>query len=199
MSVRRPAPDELQPKSFEFTQENLKIAQKNIAKYPADRKQSALKSLLFLAQKQYDGWLPTAAMDYIANMLEIPYIRVYEVATFYTMFNLAPVGKYHIQLCGTTPCWLRGSDNIKHVCKKKLNLNVGGLTEDKVFSLVEVECLGACANAPMVQINDDYYEDLDEENFSRLLDDLAGGKKVKVGSQIGRKCSSPEREIQKQK
>jgi NADH-quinone oxidoreductase subunit E len=191
MSTRKPASKNIQPSSFEFTEENLQLAKKQIAKYPSDRARSAVKSLLFLAQDQHGGWIPTAAMDYIASMLGMSYISVYEVATFYTMFNLNPVGTFHIQLCGTTPCWLRGSNDLKKVCKQKLNIAVGETTDDGLFTLSEVECLGACANAPMVQINDDYYEDLSEENFSELLDNLASGKLVRVGSQVGRKCSEP--------
>ncbi|MBN9543263.1 MAG: NADH-quinone oxidoreductase subunit NuoE [Alphaproteobacteria bacterium] len=163
-----------------------------IAKYPEGRQQSAVLPLLDLAQRQNDNWIPRAAMTKIASILNMPEIRVYEVATFYTMFNLAPVGKYFIQLCGTTPCWLRGADDIKKVCKNKLGIESGETSEDGMFSLLEVECLGACSNAPMVQINDDYFEDLNEENFTKLLDDLAAGKEVKVGPQNGRLNSMPE-------
>lgn len=194
MTINQAASEDLQPKNFEFTKENLKLAEQEIKKYPVDRKRSAVKSLLYLAQKQH-GWISTAAMDYIADFLEISYIQVYEVATFYTMFNLKPVGKYHIQICGTTPCWLRGSDKLKAICKKKLNIEIGETTKDNLFTLKEVECLGACANAPMAQINDDYFEDLDEDNFTKLLDDLANDKKVKIGSQTGRLCSAPTKNL----
>jgi len=191
MSVRRPADDSIQPKDFAFTKENLKKANEHIAKYPKGRQQSAVLPLLYLAQAQNDGWIPTAAMNLIAEMLGMQYIRVYEVASFYSMFNLKPVGKYHVQICGTTPCWLRGSDEIKQACSKKLGIELGETTKDGLFTMTEVECMGACANAPMVQINDDYFEDLTPENVEKLLDDLAKGKKVRRGSQIGRSCSVP--------
>jgi len=191
MSGRHPAKEELQPKEFVFTQENMELAQKEIAKYPSEKKQSAVKSLLYLAQNQAGGWVPRAAMNHVAEILEMPFIRVYEVATFYTMFNLAPVGEHFIQICGTTPCWLRGSDEITKACSKKLGINLGETTKDNKFTLTEVECLGACANAPMVQINNDFYEDLSPELIEKLLDDLAAGREVKCGSMIGRKSSEP--------
>lgn len=178
-----------QPKSFSFTPENLARAQAIIAKYPPTRAQSALIPLLQLAQVQHDNWLPRAAMDYVAQLLEIPPIRAYEVATFYTMFNKAPVGKNFIQICTTTPCWLRGSDGIKKACHDKLGVHPGETTADGQFSVVEVECLGACVNAPMVQINDDYYEDLDEALMGKILDDLKAGKAIAKGSQTGRRGS----------
>ncbi len=178
-----------QPKSFVFTPENLVRAKAIIAKYPPLRAQSALIPLLQLAQQQHDNWLPRAAMDYVAAMLEIPPIRAYEVASFYTMFNRAPVGKHLVQICTTTPCWLRGSDGIKHACHEKLGINPGQTTPDGAFTVVEVECLGACVNAPMVQINDDYYEDLDSTLMGKILDDLKDGKQVSVGSQTGRRGS----------
>ncbi|NDF12796.1 MAG: NADH-quinone oxidoreductase subunit NuoE [Proteobacteria bacterium] len=181
-----------QPKSFAFTPENLKKAKAIIAKYPKGREQSAMLPLLDLAQRQNDNWVSIAAMNTIADLINVPYIRVYEVATFYTMFNLAPVGKYLVQVCRTTPCWLRGSDKITKTCKKKLGIEMNETTADGKFTLVEVECMGACVNAPMVQINDDYYEDLDEKNMETLLSQLAAGKKVTVGSQIGRQTSAPE-------
>lgn len=188
MSVRRLDPN--QPESFEFTPENLETAKKTIAKYPEGRQASAIISLLWLAQKQHDYWLPEPAIRYVAEMLDMPYIRALEVATFYTMFNLSPVGKHFIQLCGTTPCWLRGADDLKEVCRKRIG-DQQQVSADGNFSWLEVECLGACANAPMVQINDDYYEDLTAENFEKLLDDLAAGREVKIGSQTGRKSSEP--------
>lgn len=177
--------------SFEFSKENLKKAKEYISKYPEGKQRSALLPLLHLAQKQNDNWLPQDALDCIANMLELPPIKVYEVATFYTMFNLKPVGKNHIQVCRTTPCWLRGSDDITKLCKKKLGIGLGETTSDGQFSLIEVECLGACVNAPMIQINDDYFEDLDAKLMEKIIDDLAAGKEVKVGSQSGRQCSAP--------
>ena len=180
-----------QKASFEFTKENLKKAKEYIAKYPEGRQRSALMPLLWLAQKQNDNWLPQDALDYIADMLELPPIKVYEVATFYTMYNLKPVGKNHIQVCRTTPCWLRGADDITNLCKEKLGIGLGEITNDGQFSLIEVECLGACVNAPMIQINDDYFEDLTPESMEKIIDDLAAGKKVKIGSQTGRQCSAP--------
>jgi NADH-quinone oxidoreductase subunit E len=158
--------------NFSFNNDNLKKAQDIIKKYPENKQKSAILPLLDLAQRQMNGWLPKASIEYVANFLNIPFIRAYEVATFYTMFNLQPVGRYHIQICGTTPCWLRGSDKIAAICQKKLAINFGELTSDKKFSLTEVECLGACVNAPVVQINDDFFEDLDEEGMVRLIDSL---------------------------
>ncbi len=178
-----------QPKEFSFTPDNLARAKAIIAKYPATRAQSALIPLLQLAQQQHDNWLPRAAMDYVAAMLDVPPIRAYEVASFYTMFNRAPVGKHLVQICTTTPCWLRGSDGIKKACHDKLGINPGQTTPDGAFTVMEVECLGACVNAPMVQINDDYYEDLDEKLMGKILDDLQHGKTVPVGSQTGRRGS----------
>ncbi len=188
MTVRRLA--EVQPESFAFTPENEARCAKEIAKYPRGRDASAVLSLLWQAQKQNDRWLPKPAIEKVAAMLSMPNIRVLEIATFYTMFNLAPVGKYLIQFCGTTPCVLSGADAIKAVLEKRVGPQ-GKVTADGLFSWLEVECLGACCNAPMVQINDDYYEDLTPENFNTLLDDLAAGRPVKVGSQIGRVTSEP--------
>ncbi|WP_395664979.1 NADH-quinone oxidoreductase subunit NuoE [Methylocella sp.] len=188
MSVRRLA--EVQPESFAFTPENETWAEGIIAKYPEGRQASAVISLLWRAQAQHDYWLPRAAIEEVARKLGMPYIRVLEVATFYTMFNLAPVGEHFVQLCGTTPCLLRGSDAIKAVLRERVGES-GKVTADGKFSWIEVECLGACCNAPMVQINDDYYEDLTPENFGRLLDDLAAGRPVTIGSQTGRVSSEP--------
>jgi NADH-quinone oxidoreductase subunit E len=188
MSVRRLA--ENQPASFAFTPENEALCQKEIAKYPPGRQASAVIALLWRAQKQNDYWLPRPAIETVARMLDMPYIRVLEVATFYTMFNLAPVGKFYIQFCGTTPCVLAGADAIKNVLHKRIG-EQGHVSADGLFSWLEVECLGACCNAPMVQINDDYYEDLTAENFIALLDALAAGQPVKRGSQIGRESSEP--------
>lgn len=189
--------EEDQLQSFEFTTQNLEKAKKIIAKYPSGKQASAVIALLDLAQRQCGGWLPRVAMDYVAATLQMPKIRVYEVATFYTMFNLKPVGKYFIQVCTTTPCWLRGSDDIMNTCKTELGIEKGQTTSDNMFTLTEVECLGACVNAPMVQINDDYYEDLTPENFTKLLNDLKENKKVMIGSQSGRQCSAPEVEEKK--
>ena len=188
--------DFVQPKTFEFTKENLSKAQKIVAKYPKGKQQSAVMPLLDLAQRQNDNWIPIAAMEVIGNMLDMPFIRVYEVASFYTMYNKQPVGKHLIQVCRTTPCWLRGSDEVTNACKKKLGIDVGETSKDGMFTLVEVECLGACVNAPLVQINDDYYEDLDAKSMAQLIEDLKAGKQIKLGSQKGRQCSAPEKSDQ---
>jgi NADH-quinone oxidoreductase subunit E len=175
MSVRRLA--DKQPESFAFTPENLAWAQTEIAKYPPGRQASAVIALLWRAQKQNAYWLTKPAIETVAEMLDMPKIRVLEVATFYTMFNLEPVGRHYVQLCGTTPCMLRGAEDIKAVLRKRVG-EPDHVTADGLFSWSEVECLGACCNAPMVQINDDYYEDLTPENFAKLLDDLAEGRPV---------------------
>jgi NADH-quinone oxidoreductase subunit E len=188
MSVRRLA--DQQPEHFAFSPENEAKCDEIIKKYPQGRQASAVLALLWLAQKQNDFWLPRAAIETVAEKLGMPPIRVLEIATFYTMFNLAPVGKFHIQMCGTTPCVLAGSDVIKEVLEQRLGVQ-GKITADGLFSWIEVECLGACCNAPMVQINEDYYEDLTAENFAKLLDDLAAGRPVKDGSQTGRVSSEP--------
>jgi len=191
MSVRRLAPDDVQPARFVFSDENKAWVETQLAKYPAGRQASAVIPLLWKAQAQHGGWLPRAAIEHVGDMLGMPYIRVLEVATFYTMFNLEPVGTYFIQLCGTTPCALRGADRIIKVCKERIG-EQRHVTADGKFSWLEVECLGACCNAPMVQINDDFYEDLTEENFNALLDNLANGRPVRIGSQIGRTSSEPD-------
>lgn len=178
-----------QPKTFDFTPENKKKIAEILKKYPADKMQSAVMPLLDLAQRQHDNWVPIAAMDKIADILEMPTLKVYEVASFYTMYNKKPVGKFHIQLCQTTPCWLCGSDKLVEVIKKDLGISHGQTTQDGLFTLTNVECLGACVNAPMVQINDDYYEDLNEEKFRDLLKALSAGKKIEIGSQTGRSGS----------
>ena len=178
--------------AFAFTPENRARAERIIAKYPPGRQASAVLALLDLAQRQSGGWLPRAAMDHVAGILDMAPIRVYEVATFYTMFNLQPAGKYHLQVCRTTPCWLRGADDLTEACKRKLGIGLKGRTADGKFSLIEVECVGACVNAPVVQINDDLYEDLDVKKLDALLDALARGEKPKMGSQIGRQGSAPE-------
>ena len=182
----------VQPTSFAFTPENLKKAQAYIAKYPAGRQASAVLPLLDLAQRQHDNWLPRAAMDTVADMLGMARIRVYEVATFYTMFNLKPVGKHFFQICTTTPCWLRGSDQVVAACKKKLGIGIGESTADGKFTLREVECLGACVNAPVIQVNDDFYEDLDGRSTEALIDALARGEKPPMGSVTKRQTSAPE-------
>ena len=177
--------------AFEFTAENKKIAEKHVAKYPKGRQQSAVMPLLDLAQRQCGGWLPKEALDYIANYLGMPLIRVYEVASFYSMYNLKPVGKHFLQVCTTTPCMLRGSDDVVAACKKKLGIGAGETTADGKFTMIEVECLGACVNAPILQVNDDFYEDMDAASTGKLLDDLAAGRKPPIGSQIGRQGAAP--------
>jgi NADH-quinone oxidoreductase subunit E len=180
-----------QPESFEFAAENLDLAKAHIAKYPPGRQASAVLPLLWIAQDQNGGWLPRAAMDHVAEILGMAPIRVYEVATFYTMFNVHPVGRYLLQACTTTPCWLRGSDEVVHACERKLGIEFGGTTADGLFSLVEVECLGACVNAPILQVNDDFYEDLDGPATEALLDALRAGSAPSPGSVIGRRGSEP--------
>jgi NADH-quinone oxidoreductase E subunit len=183
--------DVVQPDSFAFTAENLDKAKQFIAKYPDGRQASAVMPLLDLAQRQH-GWIPRAAMDEIARMLDMAPIRVYEVATFYSMYNLKPVGKFLIQVCRTTPCWLRGSDGLSDFLHKKLGVGFKEVTKDGMFSVMEVECLGACCNAPMVQINDDFYEDLTPESLGKVLDELAAGRHPKKGPQNGRRGSMAE-------
>jgi NADH-quinone oxidoreductase subunit E len=190
MAVRRLAEPALQPKSFAFTAENLDWAKGQIARYPEGRQASAIIPILWRAQEQAGGWLPQKAIEHVAALLGMPKIRALEVATFYTMFNLAPVGRFHVQVCGTTPCMLRGSDDVFTACAKR-GLKKGKTTGDGLFTLSEVECLGACANAPMVQINDDNYEDLDELRMGVILDALARGETPKPGPQIDRQTSCP--------
>jgi NADH-quinone oxidoreductase E subunit len=182
--------DFVQPTCFAFTEANLAEAKKHIAKYPAGRQASAVMPLLWLAQYQ-EGWVSRAAMDVVAGMLDMAPIRVYEVATFYTMYNLKPVGKHLVQICRTTPCWLRGSDGLTEMCRKKLGVDLHGTSADGKFTIMEVECLGACVNAPMVQINDDFYEDLTPESLSKVLDELAAGRRPKIGPQVDRLNSAP--------
>ena len=191
MSAPLDATEFEQPASFDFTPANLEQAQAHIVKYPSGRQASAVLPLLDLAQRQHGGWLPRAAMDRVAEMLEMAPIRVYEVATFYTMFNLRPVGRYLLQACTTTPCWLRGSDEVVRACQNKLHIGVGGTTPDGLFTLVEVECLGACVNAPILQVNDDFYEDLDGPATEALLDALREGHPPPPGSIAGRRGSEP--------
>lgn len=180
-----------QPESFAFTDANLKTAKKIIAKYPAGKQQSALMPLLTMAQEQHANWLPVAAMDYVADMLEIPRMRSYEVATFYTMYNLAPVGKHMIEVCTTTPCWLRGSDDIVKSCQKELGIGIGETTPDGMFTLKEAECLAACVNAPMIQIGKHYYEDLTGDSMRKIIEDLRAGRTPKAGSHAGRHTCEP--------
>ena len=188
MSVRRLA--EKQPPSFAFTPQNLDWAKAQIAKYPAGRQQSAVIPLLWRAQEQSGGWLPQKAIEAVAEMLGMANIRVLEVATFYTMFNLSPVGRFHVQFCGTTPCMLRGAGELKTVLHRMIG-HENDVTSDGTFSWTEVECLGACVNAPMVQINADYYEDLTPESLTRVLNELAAGGTPKPGPQVDRHMSAP--------
>ena len=189
MSVRRLHAK--QPDSFAFTPENEQWADGQIAKYPERRQASAIIPLLWQAQKQAGGWLPEPAIRHVADRLDMPYMRALEVATFYTMFNLSPVGEHFVQLCGTTPCWLRGADDLKEVCRKMIG-EQGDITEDGKLSWLEVECLGACVNAPMVQINDDFYEDLTAESLEQILKALRAGEAVDTGPQNSRHASEPE-------
>ena len=179
---------------FEWSEENFLKIKKIIANYPSGREQSAIIPLLDLAQRQNKGWLNKKAIEKVAETLSMSFIRALEVATFYSMFNLVPVGKNYIQICRTTPCWLRGSDKLSKVAKEVTGCKLGETSSDNKFTVIEVECLGACCNAPMIQINDDYYEDLDEKNFRDLLNNLKNNKEIKIGSQIGRITSHPKRE-----
>lgn len=180
-----------QPNDFSFNNENLKVAKDILKRYPKNYSEGALMPLLTLAQKQSNGWIPKKAIEYIADFLKVSEIRVLEIATFYSMYNLSPVGKNHIEVCTTTPCMLRGSDNILKICEKFLSINSGNISEDRQFSLTEVECLGACVNAPIVKIDEDYFEDLNSDSILNLLNALKNNKKVKKGSQIMRKGSEP--------
>ena len=181
-----------QPEKFEFTSKNIEVAKKIIQNYPEGKQQSAVMALLYIAQKQNNNWIPLPAMKYIAKFLEMPYIKVYEVATFYSMYNLSPVGKHFIQVCTTTPCMIRGAYKLVDVCKRKISNKENNLSENGECSWVEVECLGACINAPMMQINDDYYEDLDEEQCEKIINQILNGEKPTPGSYRGRKNSEPE-------
>jgi NADH-quinone oxidoreductase subunit E len=175
--------------TFTFTPENLSLAQNAIAKYPSERKQSAVMELLWIAQRQNQNWIPKHAIEYIASILEMANARVFEIATFYSMYNLKPVGKYYIQACGTTPCMLMGSEEIMNTIYQELGIKSGQSTADGLFTLLEVECLGACSNGPMIQINDDYYEDLTPETTRQIIQALTKGDKIKIGSQTGRKSA----------
>lgn len=195
-------PDEAEVRArwgaFAFTPANEKQAKTIVARYPEGRQRSAVMPLLDLAQRQVgaetetQGWLPVPVIEYVAAYLDMPFMRAYEVASFYTMYNLAPVGRYHVQVCGTTPCMLRGSDDVMAACKNR-GMVKGKTTPDGMFTLTEVECMGNCASAPMFQINDDNYEDLDYDSANRILEALANGESPKAGTQIeGRKSSEPE-------
>ena len=181
-----------QPNDFEFNKINMELANKMVKNYPEGKQQSAVMSLLYLAQRQNNNWIPLAAMKYIAKFLGMPYIKVYEVATFYSMYNLSPVGKFFYQVCTTTPCMLRGAYNLVDVCKNKISKNENEISADGNSSWMEVECLGACINAPMIQINNDYYEDLDEKKLEMIIDQTSKGETPKPGSYRGRINSEPE-------
>ena len=190
MSLKRPAKN--QPENFEFNPSSLEAANNIVSKYPKDKQQSAVMALLYIAQKQNNNWIPLAAMKFIGKFLDMPYIKVYEVATFYTMYNLSPVGEYLVQVCTTTPCMIRGANKLVEACKEKISEKESELSDNKNCSWMEVECLGACVNAPMMQINDDYYEDLDKENTLKILDKILKGETPKPGSYRGRVNNEPE-------
>ena len=190
MSLKKISKD--QPEKFEFNDKNIELAKKMINNYPEGKQQSAVMSLLYLAQRQNNNWIPLAAMKYIAKFLNMPYIKVYEVATFYSMYNLTPVGKFFYQVCTTTPCMLRGAYKLVDVCKKKISNKENEISSDGNSSWMEVECLGACINAPMIQINDEYYEDLDEKKLENIIEQTMKGKTPKPGSYRGRVNSEPE-------
>ena len=182
-----------QPKNFEFTKENLQRAKDEIKKYPKDRKSSAILALFYLVQKQNDNWIPLAAIKYVGKILNISYMQVYEVSTFYSMFNLSPVGKYFVQVCTTTPCMIKGAKKIVNVCKKNISNNQIELSQNKLCSWTEVECLGACVNAPMIQINQDYFEDLNENKMEEIIQNLLQDKFPEPGSAKNRKNTAPEK------
>ena len=190
MSLKKISKD--QPEKFEFNDKNIDLAKKMINNYPEGKQQSAVMSLLYLAQRQNNNWIPLAAMKYIAKFLNMPYIKVYEVATFYSMYNLSPVGKFFYQVCTTTPCMLRGAYKLVDVCKKKISNKENEISSDGNSSWMEVECLGACINAPMIQINDEYYEDLDEKKLENIIEQTMKGNTPKPGSYRGRVNSEPE-------
>ena len=189
------AKDELQPKKFSFDKENLVRAKEILKMYPKNFKESSIMPLLSLAQNQNNGWLPKKAIEYVSEFLEIPEIKVLELATFYSMYNLSPVGKFHIEICTTSPCMLRGSDEILSNFEKKLGIQSGHISEDNNFSLNRVECLGACVNGPVVKINENYYEDLNINSANELLKNMNEGKKLKIGPQSSRKGSEPKKRI----
>jgi NADH-quinone oxidoreductase subunit E len=190
MSIKKISKE--QPDKFEFTLDNLEKARKAIKKYPNGKQQSAVMALLYLVQKQNNNWIPLVAIKYIGKFLEMPYIKVYEVATFYSMYNLTPVGHHFVQVCTTTPCMIGGAYKLVEACKEKISSNENELSKDKSCSWMEVECLGACVNAPMMQINDDYYEDLDKEKTLKIIDQILKGETPKPGSYRGRLNSEPE-------
>ena len=190
MSIKKVSKE--QPDKFEFNPKNLEIANKIISNYPKGKQKSAVMPLLYIAQNQNDNWIPLIAIKYISKFLSMPYIKVYEVATFYSMYNLSPVGKYFVQICTTTPCMIRGAYKLVEVCKEKISEKEKSLSKDGKCSWMEVECLGACVNAPMMQINEDYYEDLDKEKCEKIINQIINDKKPKEGSYRGRTNSEPE-------
>jgi len=190
MSIKKVSKE--QPDKFEFNPKNLEIANKIISNYPKGKQKSAVMPLLYIAQNQNENWIPLAAIKYISKVLSMPYIKVYEVATFYSMYNLSPVGKYFVQICTTTPCMIRGAYKLVEVCKEKISEKEKSLSKDGKCSWMEVECLGACVNAPMMQINEDYYEDLDKEKCEKIINQIINDKKPKEGSYRGRTNSEPE-------
>ena len=190
MNIKKIAKNQL--KNFEFNKENIELAKKIISNYPEEKQQSAVMALLYLAQRQNNNWIPLVAMKYIAKFLDMPYIKVYEVATFYSMYNLTPVGKYFFQVCTTTPCMIRGAYNLVNVCKKRISEKEGEISKDGNSSWMEVECLGACVNAPMIQINENYFEDLDPEKLEKIIDQTNRNEAPKPGSYRGRINAEPE-------
>jgi len=190
MSIKKIAKE--QPENFEFSEKNIEIAKKIILNYPKGKQQSTVMALLYLAQRQNHNWIPLEAMKYIAKFLDMPYIKVYEVATFYSMYNLAPVGKFFYQICTTTPCMIRGAYKLVEACQEKISTKQNQLSKNGNCSWTEVECLGACVNAPMIQINDDYYEDLDKERIEKIIDQTLNDETPKPGSYKGRVNSEPE-------
>ena len=191
MSIKKISKE--QPNLFEFNNQNLKIAEIEIKKYPKSRKASAVLALLYLVQRQNDNWIPLAGIKYVAKFLEMPYIKVYEITTFYSMFNLSPVGKFFVQVCTTTPCMLRGAKKITEVCKKNISPNQKELSSNKLCSWTEVECLGACVNAPMMQVNENYFEDLDVKSAEQIIQKLLSNQFPKPGSMRNRKSNAPEK------
>ncbi len=190
MSIKKIS--KVQPELFEFTKENLNKANYEIKKYPKGKKASAVLALLYIAQNQNENWIPLSAIRYIGRLLDMPYIKVYEVVTFYSMFNLSPVGKYFIQVCTTTPCMVRGAKKITEICKKYISQNQNELSENKLCSWTEVECLGACVNAPMMQINQDYYEDLNQNKTDEIIKKILNDEFPQPGSAKNRKSNAPE-------
>mgnify|MGYP001161047559 FL=1 len=180
-----------QPETFKFNDKSMEAANKIVSNYPDGKQQSAVMALLYIAQRQNDNWIPLQAMKYIAKFLDMPYIKVYEVATFYSMYNLSPVGKYFFQVCTTTPCMLRGAYDLVKVCKNKISEKENVLSEDGKISWMEVECLGACVNAPMMQVNEDYYEDLNDKKLEEIIETIYQNKTPKPGSYSGRINAEP--------